>query len=65
MNLYEREEYKDEYGRTRAEYRHSRKVSFIIPCTECDGYGTRSQYGYDEVCPECGGMLDWESEMAW
>ena len=39
-------------------------IEYVCHC-ECGGIGTRSQYGRDEVCPDCGKELDWNKEERW
>lgn len=31
-------------------------------CSKCGAYVSRSQYGRDDECPECGEWLDWWGE---
>ena len=31
-------------------------------CGNCWGLVSRNQYGFDEVCPECGAELDWSGD---
>ena len=52
----------DETGKT--VYRHNSKVEYVTFC-ECGEYGTRSQYGRDEICAKCGKPFDWTKEQKW
>ena len=42
-------------------------IDYVCFCQNpgCRGYGTRSQYGRDEFCSECGQPVDWANEKKW
>ncbi len=46
----------------RDEFGHDLEVKRICFC-DCGGYGTRTKFGRDEECPECGKVLDWTKEI--
>lgn len=48
-------------------HKHNPKIDYVCYCSDpnCRGYGTRSQYGRDYICNECGKPLDWSKEKEW
>ena len=67
MRLYVPEERMDDDGGITTVYAHNSNIDYVCPCSnpDCRGYGTRSQYGRDEFCPDCKKPLDWSQERKW
>jgi len=68
MRLFVPEEKWDvEEGGTTTVYVHNPNIDYVCYCSnpDCRGYGTRSQYGRDDICPECGQLLDWSQQKKW
>lgn len=66
MNLYVIEERDDDNDRGIILSRNP-KVNYYAPCSnpKCNEIGTRSQYGRDDTCTECGSPFDWSREVKW
>jgi predicted SprT family Zn-dependent metalloprotease len=68
MRLFvDEDQYDPEEGGYVTVTKHNPHVDYVCYCSnpDCRGYGTRSQYGRDYICNECGEPLDWSNERKW
>ena len=67
MRLYITEDVPDYCGGYTTVYKKNPNVDYVCNCSDpkCHGYGTRNQYGRDEICNECGKPLDWANSRKW